>query len=112
LVAAGTSGTAAVFAVLVPAVPRREMAALEVDRPTGVKLRVLLWQMSQGSTVSVWFGGLPSATLPLWQVAQAAVRPEWFNLAPPKVTELLWQVSHAALVATWLAGLPVARPPL
>lgn len=85
----GTAAVASVFAVLVPAAPGPEMAALEVDRPTGVKLRVLLWQMSQGSTVTVWLAGLPSAILPLWQVEQAAVRPEWFSLAPPKVTELL-----------------------
>jgi hypothetical protein len=39
--------------------------------PTNVT--VLLWQVSQGALVAMWFGALPGAALPLWQLAQPLV---------------------------------------
>jgi hypothetical protein len=55
---------------------------------------------------------LPTAVVPLWQVAHAAAVPLWLNRAPANVTVLLWQVSHGALVATCRVGLPTAVVPL
>jgi len=58
---------------------------------------------------------LPSATLPLWQLAQFPTMPAWLMpliRAPANVIVLLWQVSHGALVGMWLGGLPTAVTPL
>jgi hypothetical protein len=44
--------------------------------------------------------GLPVAVLPLWQLAQPELTPEWLNLAPEKLVVLLWQFSQGADVVT------------
>ena len=36
---------------------------------------VLWWQVSHGAVVGTWFADLPSADVPLWQLAQAPVIP-------------------------------------
>lgn len=43
---------------------------------------VLLWQVSQGTLVTMWLGGFPIEATPLWQAAQPPVTPAWLNLAP------------------------------
>src|SRR5258708_19914893 len=40
---------------------------------------VLLWQVSQGALVVMWFDGLPVAAAPLWQVAQPPTKPAWLG---------------------------------
>ena len=39
------------------------------------KVTVLLWQVSQDAVVAICVTGLPSAVVPLWQVAQPLVMP-------------------------------------
>lgn len=57
--------------------------------------------------------GLPSAVVPLWQVAQVpAAMPAWFITAPVNVVVPLWHTSHDCVVTTWVAGLPIAVVPL
>jgi len=38
-----------------------------------------LWQLSQGALVTMWFGRLPVAATPLWQVMQPLTRPVWLG---------------------------------
>ena len=49
------------------------MAAWVNDPPSHVV--VLLWHVSHGAVVGTWFADLPSAEVPLWQLAHAAVIP-------------------------------------
>jgi len=55
---------------------------------------------------------LPSAAVPLWQLAQPVEMPAWLKPAPRKLVVEVWQVSQAAVVATWVADLPSAMVPL
>ena len=53
--------------------------------------------------------GLPSALLPLWQVAQLpAATPAWLKVAVAQDVVELWQVLHWAVVAICVAGLVCA----
>jgi len=43
----------------------------------GLNATVDLWQVSQAAVVGIWLGaaGLPSAVVPLWQLAQPVLMP-------------------------------------
>ena len=45
------------------------------------KVTVLLWHVSHGALVGMWFAGLPRAVVPLWQLAQFPVIPAWLKAA-------------------------------
>ena len=64
---------------------------------------MLVWQLSHDALVLMCPAGLPSACVPLWQVAQDPVAtPAWLNAAPAKLVVLKWQDSQPALVVRWL----------
>ncbi len=71
-----------------------------------------VWQVSHCAVVGMWFVGLPSACVPLWQLAHrpatVGVAAAWLNVAVAQVVVELWQVSHCAVVATCVAGLVCA----
>ena len=70
------------------------------------------WQLSQDAVVGTWFGVLPFAVVPLWQVAQVpGVTPEWLNVAGVQPV-VRWQLSQDAVVGTWVGVLPFAVVPL
>ena len=47
---------------------------------TGDQLAVL-WQLSQLLELAMWFADLPTAFVPLWQLAQPEVTPAWSKVA-------------------------------
>ena len=62
----------------------------------------------------MWFAGLPSACVPLWQLAHPLVMPVWSKVAFLNEVVLLWQFSHGSDVTIWFAGLvttPANWPP-
>ena len=42
----------------------------------------------------MWFAVLPVAVVPLWQLTQFPVTPEWLKPAFAKLVNDLWQSSH------------------
>ena len=66
---------------------------------------VLVWQVSHGAVVGMCVVGLPSAWVPLWQLAHPDVIPVWSNVAFLNDVVLLWQFSHGSDVGMWLDGL-------
>jgi hypothetical protein len=71
-----------------------------------------LWQTSHCAVVGMWMVGLPSAVLPLWQVAQrpatAGTAVAWLKVAVAQLVVELWQVSHCAVVTMCVGGLASA----
>jgi len=69
---------------------------------------VVRWQSSQDRLVTKWFGVLPVAMVPLWQVLQVpGTTPVWLNTAPSQVT-VVWQESQERVVGRCVGCLPVA----
>ena len=70
-----------------------------------------LWQLMQFTPVGMCVAALPTAALPLWQLAQlvALLNRLWSGLAPTHVVVDLWQFSQTVW-PLWMAvaGLPVA----
>ena len=54
---------------------------------------------------------MPVAVVPLWQLAQLPLTPEWLKLAGNQALTV-WQSLHCAVVGMCVAGLPVAVAPL
>ncbi|MCA9504546.1 MAG: hypothetical protein KC616_15765 [Myxococcales bacterium] len=69
------------------------------------------WQSSQVFGAGRWFGILPVARLPLWQVKQFWKMPTWFIVAGANAF-VVWQFSQVLFVGMWFGILPVARLPL
>jgi hypothetical protein len=77
---------------------------------------VLLWQVSQGALVTMWFEGLPGAATPLWQAAQPLTRPAWLGFVEAlSVLDGVWRpgdfdglaLGGAVVVAGGAAVVPV-----
>ena len=51
------------------------------------------------------------ALVPLWQLEQEPLTPEWSNRAGVHPV-MVWQLLQSAVVLMWLAGLPLAVVPL
>ena len=67
--------------------------------------------MSHAAVVGMWLAGLPSAIVPLWQLAQVPVTWVWSTRAGSQAV-VVWQLWQFALDAMWLVGLPSAMVPL
>jgi len=76
----------------------------------GTQLRVL-WQASETGVDVICEADLPEALVPLWQLEQDPLTPEWSNRAGVHAV-VEWQLPQSAVVEMWLAGLPVAVAPL
>ena len=73
---------------------------------------LVLWQSSQLLPLGMWFPDLPTAMLPLWQVAHVPRTEPWSTRSAGDQRELLWQSSQMFVVAMWVEFLPVAVVPL
>jgi hypothetical protein len=74
---------------------------------------VVVWQLLQsklltGKVMCAVDG--PLAVVPLWQVRQPLVTPEWSNAAGSHAS-VEWQSPHCAVVGMWLVGRPGAWTP-
>jgi hypothetical protein len=90
------------------------------------KLTVLKWQFPQGAEVTMWLFGLPSASLPLWQLAQGPIAWTWSINRKSRHVVVWWQLSHrvvvigcdcgspGAVIVSWqpihCVGMPLKRP--
>ena len=71
-----------------------------------------MWQASHVLDVCRWLAPLPVALVPLWQLKQLPVTPEWSKPVAGFHAVVPWQLLHSAVVAMCVAGLPVALLPL
>ena len=55
---------------------------------------VVVWQSSQVLPLAIWFAGLPSAMLLLWQLEQLPVTAAWSTRVTGLKRVVEWQSSH------------------
>jgi hypothetical protein len=116
--------------VIAVGVAARDDAALRAGVLVGTvapaKVTVLKWQFPHGADVTMWLAGLPTAHLPLWQLAQGPSAWAWSINRKSRHVVVRWQPSHRFVVrgcnsgspgavmvlwqATHLVGVPSKRP--
>lgn len=72
---------------------------------------MVVWQTLHCWVVTKCAAFFPVALVPLWQLEQDPLTPEWSNRAGVHAV-VEWQLPQSAVVEMWLAGLPVAVAPL
>jgi hypothetical protein len=70
------------------------------------------WQSAHWLDVGRWLADFPSASVPLWQLAQLPRASAWSKRASRQAT-VVWQSSQSLELGTWFAGRRVrAEEPL